>query len=205
MNRIMKKSLMLGVLLVIVTALSGCNWFDNEMTKLKEQLKGNTYTVQTYDEESNVIDQFTGKSISIKPDERFATKGADGTTIKDSSLIEITIGGKSILHVGSTLVAAESGLENLFDEFAKTYDLENHERSIPIINTMYNRMKNNFNGKSKVVLIRSQTGKPLATYAGESVSHFPTDIDKSTGLIIDGKFLFIYRADYTIIETELFE
>lgn len=204
MNRIVKKSILVSIVLILTVALSGCNIFANEMRKLEEQLKGNTYTIQTYDEDSNIIDRFYGKSISIQPDDRFATANADGVTEK-SSLIELTIGGQTILHVGSTLVAAEDGLENVFEEFAKTYDIENHDRSIPFLNTMYNRMKNNFSGKSKAILIRSQTGKPLATYAGESVSHFSTDIDKSTGLLIDGKFLFIYRADYTIIDTKLLD
>ncbi|WP_375709179.1 DUF5052 family protein [Sporosarcina sp. NCCP-2222] len=44
--------------------------------------------------------------------------------------------------------------------------------------------KNITSGKSKVILIRSQLGKPLATFLGvlgDDFSYFATDIDKSTG------------------------
>lgn len=35
------------------------------------------------------------------------------------------------------------------------------------------------------------------------VSVFATDIDKSTGILIDDKYLLIYRCDYTLYDTEL--
>ena len=68
---------------------------------------------------------------------------------------------------------------------------------------MVNSWGNITTGRSKVVLVRSQSGKPLATFAGDEVSYFSTGIDKSTGIMIDGKYLFIYRCDYSIYDTEL--
>ncbi|WP_432359822.1 DUF5052 family protein [Sporosarcina sp. UB5] len=37
-------------------------------------------------------------------------------------------------------------------------------------------------------MIRCQSGKPLATFVGDNVSYFETDIDKSTGVLIDGHY-----------------
>ncbi|MCM3273784.1 DUF5052 family protein [Paenibacillus elgii] len=54
-----------------------------------------------------------------------------------------------------------------------------------------------------LILIRSQSGQPLATFVGNKVSYFATDIDKSTAFLIDGKYLFIYRCDYTIYDLSL--
>lgn len=194
---------MLGMLSTVV-ALGGCNWAENELGKMSEALKGREAIIQTYDEESNVIDRMEGKSVSIKADPQFDLTDIDGMTTEKSSVIGLTVGGKQILHVGSSLILHEKGLTNYFEEYAKTVDVENFDRSTPFVNRMVNNFKNLTTGEDKIILIRSQTGKPLATFAGKDVSYFATDIDKSTGLLIDGKYLLIYRCDYTIYDTDLF-
>jgi len=68
-----------------------------------------------------------------------------------------------------------------------------------------NNYHNLFAGKSKIILIRSQQGKPVATFTGNKVSYWQTDVPNSTGIIIDGKYLFIYRCDFTMYETKLLE
>lgn len=197
-----KITVIIGVLCA-VTLISGCNLFKNEIGKMKEALKGRTAIIQTYDEESNIIDQVKGRSISISSENKFDIKNEEGKTTTKSSVISLTVGGKSMVHVGSSLILYEEGLTNVFDEFAKTVDIKNFDRSRPFLNKMINDMKNITTGKSKVILIRSQSGKPLATFVGDNVSYFATDIDKSTGILIDGKYLFIYRCDYTIYDIEL--
>jgi hypothetical protein len=162
-------------------------------------------TIQSYDEQSNIIDQIKGKSIAISPDDKFKITDSDGSTVEKSSVLNITVGGQSMVHVGSSLIMYEDGLDNKFDEFAKSVDLNNNDRSIPIVNRMVNGWKNITTGKDKVILVRSQNGTPLATFVGEDVSYFATDIDKSTGILIDGKYLFIYRCDYTIYDSGLLE
>ena len=82
-------------------------------------------------------------------------------------------------------------------------DLNSFDRSVPFINRMVNDLQNLTTGKEKIVLIRSQSGQPLATFAGDNVSYFATEMDKSTGIMIDGKYLFIYRCDYTIYDLAL--
>lgn len=199
----MKFALIAGAL--SITMLSGCALLKNEAGKMKERLKGRTATVQTYDEESNIIDSIKGKSISISSEDKFDTKDEEGKTVQQSSVISLTIGGKSMVHVGSSLILYEDGLTDVFNEFAKTVDIKNHDRSTPFINTMINEMKNITTGKSKAILIRSQAGKPLATFVGDNVSYFSTGIDKSTGILIDDKYIFIYRCDYTIYDLELLQ
>jgi hypothetical protein len=188
-----------------LTMLSGCALLKNEAGKMKEKLKGRTAIVQTYDEESNIIDSIIGKSISISSEDKFAVKDKDGNTTQQSSVISLTIGGKSMVHVGSSLVLYEEGLTDVFNEYSKTVDIKNFDRSTPFINTMINKMKNITTGKSKAILIRSQSGKPLATFVGDNVSYFATGIDKSTGILIDGKYIFIYRCDYTIYDLDLLQ
>ena len=199
----MKFGIIVGALSISI--LSGCALLRNEAGKMKEKLMGRTATIQTYDEESNVIDSIKGKSISITSEDKFDTKNEDGKTVEKSSVISLTIGGKSMVHVGSSLILYEDGLTDVFDEFTKTVDIKNLDRSTPFLNKMINDMKNITTGKSKAILIRSQAGKPLATFVGDDVSYFATGIEKSTGILIDGKYIFIYRCDYTIYDLELLE
>lgn len=206
MKKMNKVKMVLTVgLMTSMLALSGCNWAENELGKMSEALKGREAVIQTYDEDSNVIDRMEGKSVSIKADPQFDLTDIDGMTTEKSSVIGLTVGGKQILHVGSSLILHEKGLTNYFEEYAKTVDVENFDRSTPFVNRMVNNFKNLTTGADKIILIRSQTGKPLATFAGKDVSYFATDIDKSTGLLIDGKYLLVYRCDYTIYDASLFD
>lgn len=202
-KRIFKNIIMASLILIITLNLAGCNLLRNEMGKMKEALKGRTAVIQTYDEESNIIDRIEGKSISIETEDKFNTKDEEGKTIKQSAVLGITVGKNYMVHVGSSLIMYEKGLQDVFDEFSKTVDVKNLDRSKPFLNRMINDMENVTTGKSKVVLIRSQSGKPLATFVGNNVSYFETGIDKSTGIQIDGKYLFIYRCDYSIYDIDL--
>ena len=99
----------------------------------------------------------------------------------------------------------ETDLVNIFEDYNKKIDVQNNDNSTPIIDRIINSAKNITTGKSKIILIRSQSGQPLATFAGDNVSYFATGMDKSTGILIDEKYLFIYRCDYTIYDKDLLE
>lgn len=201
-KRIMKLTVLAGVTLLLLT---GCSMLDSWGKDIKEAWQGLPVTVQTYDENSQIIDRVKGKSLSITRDKRFDLTNSDGDVTSASKVLNITVGGKEVIHVGSSLIAAEDGLVDEFDNFAKTNDITNMDRSVPFMNRMANGFKNKWKPTSKVVLIRSQNGTPLATYVGDEVMVESTDVPSSTSLLIDGKRLFIYRSDYTIYEMALFE
>lgn len=201
----MKKSISISLVAVLVFTLAGCNWFEKKLGDLKEALVGREMIIQTYDENSQLIDRVQGKSVSIKADDEFELTDVDGNVVEKSSVLNVTVGGNEIIHVGSSLISHELGLENIFDVYAKSVDLDNFDRSVPFVNRMVNELKNYTTGKDKIILIRSQSGQPLATFAGDDVSYYATDIENSTALLIDGEFLFIYRCDYTIYDTELLQ
>lgn len=201
----MKKSISISLVVALVFTLAGCNWFEKKLGDLKEALVGREMIIQTYDENSQLIDRVQGESVSIKADDEFELTDVDGNVVEKSSVLNVTVGGNEIIHVGSSLISHELGLENIFDVYAKSIDLDNFDRSVPFVNRMVNELKNYTTGKDKIVLIRSQSGQPLATFAGDDVSYYATDIENSTALLIDGEFLFIYRCDYTIYDTELLQ
>lgn len=195
----MKKVKILGVtsLLALIVSLNGCALLENDISQFKSAMKGRQAIIQTYDEESNIIDQLEGDAIHVTSETKFDTEKTN------SSVINITVGSHEMVHTGSSLIMYEKGLTNEFENFAKTVDVKNFDRAIPFLNKMVNSWVNDTTGRSKVILVRSQSGKPLATFTGDRVSFFATDIDKTTGLLIDGKYLFIYKCDYTIYDTSL--
>lgn len=199
----MKKKKIVGIvaLLGLMITLAGCQnirmWFKG----FQEEFVGLKMTIQTYDEQSQIIDRITGKSVSIERDSEFDSDEDSA----DSSVLSITVGNKELHHVGSSMIVAEEGLEDIFSEYSQTVDLDNLDRSVPLVNRMVKDMQNSFTGRKKVILIRSQQGFPLATYAGDKVSLYSTDVPKSTGILVDGKYLFIYRCDYTIYDASLLE
>lgn len=198
----MKKILLVLMLATPIMSLAGCQFIANIGNDVEEVFKGLDGTIQTYDENSNIIDQVKGNSISFNANSQFVKTDSEGNS-SGGSVMDITVGGKQIIHVGSTLLFYENGLENIFDEYSKTVSFKNSERSIPVVNKMVNDMKSKFTGHNQVILIRSQSGIPLATFSGDKVSVHSTDVEKMTKITIDGKRIYIYRADYTIYDLDL--
>lgn len=86
-----------------------------------------------------------------------------------------------------------------------TVSVTSTEQGTPWLNNLIEYNRNLWQGKAKTILVRSQDGKPIAVYAANEVEIFGTGVPKSTMLRLDGKRPFIYRADYSIYDTELFK
>ncbi len=200
-----KKMAISAVLLTSLLALSACQSIQNWWKNTKEEWIGLEMTVRTFDESAQLIDEMSGKSLSIERNADFDSVDAEGNSKADSSVLKVTIGQYEMDHVGSSLIAAEEGLEDLFAKYQKTVTVEEEGKAIPVVNHMVSQLKNDFTGKAKVILIRSQNGTPLATYAGDKVSLYTSDAPKTSELLIDGKRLIIYRCDYTIYDRQLLE
>ena len=68
-----------------------------------------------------------------------------------------------------------------------------------------NQYKNMF-GKSRVVVIKSKLGQPITAYSGDDVYwEIPDNLPKMTKLMIDGKALYIHRANFQIIDKTLLD
>ena len=193
---------LIGAITLMAGLLSGCSAAHMTAKQLESAFAGISVNIRTFDEESQVIDNVNGESVMVERDTTFDTSTSEGSN-KDSSVLKITIGEHEMHHVGSSLVMAEDGLYDIFGEYAKTVDINNTDRSIPIINSIVNSFKNVTSGKEKTILIRSQNGTPLATYVGNKVSSFSVDIPKTTAFLVDNKVLLVYRCDYTVYDTAL--
>lgn len=203
MKKISKLLKTLSVLVLLTVSLSGCTDLLNWGKDFKQDFKGLNMVIQTYDNDSQLIDSIKGKSVKIEKDTTFDRKDSEGETRKESKVLSITVGWENMTHVGSSLIAYEDGMINVFEEYAKTVKIDNQNKSVPMLNSMVNEFQNDFTGKSKTILIRSQNGSPLATFTGDSIRMSDTDVPSSTNFLIDGKRLFVYRCDYTVYDNKL--
>ena len=207
----MKKKVMLLVSLVLVMSIlfSGCALFDSMVHDLKGSLIGVPYNIEFYDHYGVKSFITTGEKIDIEGN--FVEElGVDssGNTITNytlSSVITITIDGKEMESCGDTVIFAESGLKpDIEFSFSDISSESNGNISdLTYAARIINKYKNYF-GKSRVVVIKSQLGVPICAYSGEDVYwEIPDDLPKMTKLMVDGKALYIHRANFQIIDIDL--
>ena len=206
-----KKKRIFAVLLsaILVVVLTGCSKLGSIINEIHGSLIGNNYTVYTYDNYGNRTLKTSGKKISITGNKiETVSYDSDGRAVTGydlSSVITITIDGKEIESCGDTCVFVQSGLEPEVD-FSLDEVNSNGGNGITdnaALARVLNRYKNDF-GKSRVVVIKSQLGQPIAAFSGDNVYwEIPDDLPKMTKLMVDGKALYIHRANYQIIDKDL--
>lgn len=197
----MKKKRLLAACLALALSplLYSCSMISDYTLDLKSKLVGIPFTVSTYDYDGQKIDQIKGKSVHIETYKPMSKKNSSGD--EQSKVIDVEFGGQQMIHVGSSLIANE-GLRNYEDTFSKKVTITDKQRSIPVLSIMYNNFRNDWLSKGKVIMIRSQAGKPIAVYAGNKVRVSATDMPSTTQINVDGHRLFIYRCDYSIYDME---
>lgn len=197
------------ICICIITWLTGCAANDDYMNDVKGNLSGNSYTIYTYDNYGQKVMTTTGDKINIAGNKTkskgYDSEGNETTSYDVSSVITILIDGKEIESCGDTCIFEQKGLKPEVD-FTQE-NITSHSTGKISENTyiagIVNYYKNYF-GKSRVVVIKSQLGQPIAAYSGDEVFwKIPDDLPKMTKLMIDGKALYIHRANFQIIDKEL--
>ena len=206
-----KKKVFIAMAASFTLLLSGCSIgkLDSVINELHGSLIGNSYIIDTYDNYGNKTLETSGRKISITGNKIETTSyDSDGKEIKGydlSSVITITIDGKEIESCGDTCVFMQTGLnpEVDFTEESIRSSAGNGITDNAAVARYINRYKNYF-GKSRIVVIKSQTGQPITAFSGDDVYwEIPEDLPKMTKLMIDGKALYIHRANYQIIDSDL--
>ena len=195
---------------VLLFFLTGCGKLGSVINDIHGSLIGNNYTIYTYDNYGDQTLKTSGKKISITgnktKDISYDSDGKATTGYDLSSVITITIDGKEIESCADTCIFVQKGLvpevdfssEQRFDSSGSNGITDN-----AAIARKLNRYKNDF-GKSRVVVIKSQLGQPIAAFSGDDVYwEIPDDLPKMTKLMVDGKALYIHRANYQIIDKDL--
>lgn len=207
--KIIKALLATIICICIITGLTGCAANDDYMNDVKGNLSGNSYTIYTYDNYGQKVMTTTGDKINIAGNKTkskgYDSEGNETTSYDVSSVITILIDGKEIESCGDTCIFEQKGLKPEVD-FTQENIISHSTGKISentYIAGIVNYYKNYF-GKSRVVVIKSQLGQPIAAYSGDEVFwKIPDDLPKMTKLMIDGKALYIHRANFQIIDKEL--
>lgn len=204
-----KKTIVMLVLTGVLCVSTGCSMLESEINNIKGALVGNSYHVNTYNNYGAKVMETSGDKINISGNKikskSYNEDGSETTNYDLSSVITITIDGKEIESCGDTCVFVQDGLNGEVD-FTEERIKSMTDGSLSdntIVAEFVNKYKNMF-GKSRVVVIKSQLGQPITAYSGDDVYwEIPNDLPKMTKLMIDGKALYIHRANFQIIDKEL--
>lgn len=196
------------VLMLMVSNLSGCAWLDSQIADIKGELIGNAFDISIYDNFGTNILNISGDKVQVDNNivkvKSVDSNGNWSTTYEMSSVTSNTIDGSNMNQVGNTVIYAERGLNKITD-FELPTDIETSGGTFNLLDRNINDIKNII-GTPKVVVISSQLGVPIAVYGGDKVYYeIPDDLPKMTKLSIDGKALYIHRANYIIIDTDMIE
>ena len=211
MNKKQKGSVWLLALVAMISifVVSGCAKLASAINDIKGSLIGNQYTIYTYDNFGNLVLETSGKKIDIAgnpvKNTSYDENGKVITGYELSSVITITIDGNEIESCGDTCIFVPKGLTPDVDFTTETIQSSGSVLDITSLSAKLNQYKNKF-GKARVVVIKSQLGNPIMAFSGDSVYwEIPEDLPKMTKLMIDGKALYIHRANFQIIDKELIE
>lgn len=206
----MKKLFKIILIFSLCILSTGCSLIGSKINSLNGSITGNTYECQFY---SNTGDKFmtlSGQKIDIEPNiVKESTYNGEGWGYVEtlSSVITITVDGHQIESCGSTILFIEKGL-NIEADFKQIEYIGSEAEGFgdnTFIANIVNKYKNAF-GKPIVVVIQSQLGDPICAFSGDNVYwEVCNDLPKTTKLMIDGKALYIHRANFQIIDKELLD
>ena len=198
--------------IVLLLSLSGCALFESKVNDLRGDLAGVSYNAEFYDNNGNLNMVASGQRISIEgnrvKETAYDSEGYTVTKYALSSVVTITIDGKQIVTCGDTVIFAEDGVKKEVD--FRMEDIAEINSSTDgsfgdytSVARFVNNYKNAF-GKSVIVVIQSQLGVPICAYSGEDVYwEVCEDLPKTTKLMVDGKALYIHRANFKLVDKSL--
>lgn len=212
MKKDMKKIvLLIAVLLLFLVGLSGCQKLESGIHDLHGSIIGNEYNIDIFDNmgertlkahgkkidiDNNIVEE---KTYSSNSDEWYSTKTL-------SSVITITVDGKQLISCGDTCIFYDKRLTPEYEFYLEEIDSDSSSAwDAVLIAGKINSIKNVF-GKPMVVVIKSQMGAPIYAFSGNKVYwEIQEDLPRFTKLMIDGKALYIHRANFQIIDKALLD
>lgn len=225
-----KRLLSVALAVVMAVCLAGCEMDTTTTVQTADENEGIslTYTADFYDNSGGRWLSVDGKSFSISPNKvKTYSWDSDGSWISSyemSSVMSIEIDGNKIESCGSTVIFVDSRLEKCdidFDEEISTDEAGNTSQNSTIsqptdiriddwfrIQHWWMGQKNLNNGShgARLVIIQSQLGNPICVYSGNDVSwDIPKNLPKTTMVTIDGKALYIHRANFSIVDMGLID
>ena len=196
---------------MLMAGVAGCARLQSGIHDLHGSIVGNEYNIDIFDNigvrtlrshgkkidiDNNIVEE---RSYASATDEWYSTKTL-------SSVITITIDGKQLISCGDTCVFYDKRLTPEYEFYLD--DIDSNSSGIldsTLISGRVNSIKNEF-GKPMVVVIKSQMGAPIYAFSGDKVYwEIEDDLPRFTKLMIDGKALYIHRANFQIVDKALLD
>ena len=208
----MKRAIAAILIISSVVVMTGCSIFDSRINDIKGKLSGNSYSCYFYDNNGEKFLTVTGQKIGltsnvVEEGQIDSSDGSYSTSYGLSSIVTLNVDGQQMESCGDTIIFEEKGLSPDAEFTLSDINSKSNGKisDNAIISNVINKYKNQF-GKSQVVVIQSQLGVPICAYSGEKVYwEVREDLPKTTKLMVDGKALYIHRANFQIIDRDLIQ
>ena len=206
-----KKVLAVAAIVMLMAGIAGCARLQSGVHDLHGSIIGNEYNIDIFDNTGIRTLKSHGKKIDIDNnvvEERTYSSTTDEwyTTKTLSSVITITIDGRQLISCGDTCIFYDKRLVPEYEFYLDK--IESDSSGIldsTLISGRVNSIKNEF-GKPMVVVIKSQMGAPIYAFSGDKVYwEIQEDLPRFTKLMIDGKALYIHRANFQVIDKSLLD
>ena len=207
----MKRAVIILLLIAMMLPLSACAQFESGVHDLHGSIIGNEYYIDIFDNTGIRTLRSHGKRIDIDnnivEEQTYSSESDSWLSTKTlSSVITITIDGKQLISCGDTCIFYDTRLSPDYEFYLD--DIESSSSGpmdTALISGMVNSIKNKF-GKPMIVVIKSQMGAPIYAFSGNKVYwEIVEDLPRFTKLMIDGKALYIHRANFQIIDKALLD
>ena len=209
--RKIKKSLVIAMMLIVMACAAGCARLQSGIHDLHGSIIGNEYNIDIFDNTGIRTLRSHGKKIDIDNnivEERTYASATDEwySTKTLSSVITITIDGRQLISCRDTCIFYDKKLTPEYEFYLDKIDSNSSGiLDSTLISGRVNSVKNEF-GKPMVVVIKSQMGAPIYAFSGDKVyCDIQEDLPRFTKLMIDGKALYIHRANFQIIDKALLD
>ncbi len=202
---------MVAIILVLMAGIAGCAQMQSGIHDLHGSIIGNEYIIDIFDNSGIRTLKSHGKKIDIDnnivEEKTYASDTDQWYTTKNlSSVITITIDGKQLISCGDTCIFYDKRLSPEYEFYLDQIESDSSGLlSSTLISGKVNSIKNKF-GKPMVVVIKSQMGAPIYAFSGNKVYwEIEEDLPRFTKLMIDGKALYIHRANFQVIDKALLD
>ena len=206
-----ERALTIAIILILMAGIAGCARMQSGIHDLHGSIIGNEYIIDIFDNSGIRTLRSHGKKIDIDnnivEEKTYAADTDQWYTTKNlSSVITITIDGKQLISCGDTCIFYDKRLSPEYEFYLDQIESDSSGLlSSTLISGKVNSIKNKF-GKPMVVVIKSQMGAPIYAFSGNKVYwEIEEDLPRFTKLMIDGKALYIHRANFQVIDKALLD
>ena len=221
-----KGIILLTAIIAIIVLCTGCGDIDTTThmaPAAEDEGEKLSFVAEFYDNEGENWLNVEGTRFDIAPNKvkmyGYDSSGSWTYWYETSSVVSVDIDGNNIETCGSTVIFYDTQLQKLPIEIPKDITLSEGD-SASITSPDDLRWRDNWtlnwwwmskdlendNIGSRVVIIQSQEGDPICMFTGDEVYwEVSRNLPKTTEICIDGRMVYVHRANYAIIDTNVIQ